>query len=77
MANQQDHLMAATGVDVDDAPAPAAPPFFHYRGFWRRAGRRPELVTATQRPYRRPRRIVRRMTPDEIESASRFYEEHP
>jgi hypothetical protein len=26
MANQQDHLMAATGVDVDDAPAPAAPP---------------------------------------------------
>ena len=26
MADQQDHPMAATGVDVDDAPAPAAPP---------------------------------------------------
>ena len=26
MADQQDHLMAATGADVDDAPAPAAPP---------------------------------------------------
>jgi hypothetical protein len=41
MADQQDHLMAATGVDVDDAPAPAAPPSAIVI-FWRRAGRRPE-----------------------------------
>ena len=26
MADQQDHLMEATGADVDDAPPPAAPP---------------------------------------------------
>jgi hypothetical protein len=41
MADQQDHLTAATGVDVDDAPAPTAPPSAIVI-FWRRAGRRPE-----------------------------------
>ena len=38
MADQQDHLMAATGVDVDDAPAPPSAIVI----FWRRAGRQPE-----------------------------------